>query len=345
MRSWPIAIEFPPEGSALPLPLKVGHAANSVVKSGVTVILPDKPVIASCHVSGGGPGTRETDLLQPENSVEAIDAIVLTGGSAYGLAAADGVVRWLAGKERGLEVAGVRVPIVPAAVLFDLANGGDKTAVLSPGKDDGSLYASLGERACEAVASIIEEGTVGAGTGATLADVKGGFGYAASKLSNGATLAAFAAVNAGGSATFAGTPYFRAAPFERNGEFGGLGQPAQLPGGSGRPTTKLTAGLGGNTTIAAIATDLPLSKAQLKRLSIAAHDGIALAVYPAHLPLDGDTVFSFTTDNSRGSAGFSDLVEASALAASNLARAIARGIARAEKADGDRVPCWRELIP
>ena len=345
MRSWPISTEQQPDNLTIELPLSIGHAADKAAKTGVTVILPDNRVRASCHVAGGGPGTRETDMLAPENSVESVDAIVLTGGSVFGLAAADSTARWLLAKQRGLDVGGVRVPIVPAAVLFDLANGGDKSSVLDPDIDYASPYTALGLSACEAAKRQTSEGSVGAGVGATLADVKGGFGSATSRLGNGAIMAAFAAVNAGGSATFGGTHFLRAAPYEQGDEFGGHGLPSVLPEGSDVPVTKLTSHLGGNTTIAVIATDLPLSKAQLKRLAIAAHDGIALAVYPAHLPLDGDTVFSLTTDMSGDSADFADLVEASALAASTLARAIARGIVRARPADGDRMRCWSQLLP
>lgn len=345
MRSWPISTEPASPEADIALPLSIGHATDRTAKTGVTVVLADGRVRASCHVAGGGPGTRETDLLAPENSVEAVDAIVLAGGSVHGLAAADGVVRWLADRGRGLAVGGVRVPIVPAAVLFDLVNGGDKSAIFSPAIRGESFYAGLGRSACDAAARSTGEGSVGAGTGATLADVKGGFGMATSRLSSGAVLTAMTAVNACGSATFGGTHFLRAATFERQGEFGGHGLPSPLPEGSDAPVTKMTSHLGGNTTIAVIATDLPLSKAQLKRLAIVAHDGIALAVYPAHMPLDGDTVFSLTTDGSGKSADFVDFVEASALAAATLARAIARGVARATPAGGDKVRCWRDLLP
>ena len=345
MRSCQISTENQSGPVTIDLPLSIGHAADKTAKTGVTVILPDDRVRASCHVAGGGPGTRETDLLAPENSVEAVDAIVLSGGSVFGLAAADSIARWLLAERRGLDVGGVCVPIVPAAVLFDLANGGDKSPILDPDSNHASPYAALGRSACEAAKHQTREGSVGAGIGATLADVKGGFGSATSRLGNGAIVSAFVAVNAVGSATFGGTHFLRAAALEQGGEFGGHGLPSVLPEGSDIPVTKLASRLGGNTTIAVIATDLPLSKAQLKRLAIAAHDGIALAVYPAHLPLDGDTVFSLTTDVSGDSAEFADLVEASALAASTLARAIARGVVRAEPADGDRVRSWRELLP
>ncbi len=327
------------------LPLRIGHATDKAIKSGVTVILPDRPARASCHVAGGGPGTRETDLLAPENTVETVDAIVLAGGSAFGLAAADGTARWLSAQVRGFAVGDVRVPIVPAAVLFDLANGGDKAAVCGAGSNGAEVYARLGRMACETASAEVEEGSVGAGTGATLADLKGGFGVASATLRGGESLAAFVAVNAFGSATFAGTHFLRAAPFERMGEFGGYGLPSPLPEGSDLPATKQTVDPGGNTTIAAIATDLPLTKSQLKRLAISAHDGIALAVYPAHSPLDGDTIFTLTTSASSEPAPLADFTEASALAAATLARAIARAVTHAEAAAGDTVPVWADRRP
>ncbi len=323
------------------LALTIGHASSERLKSGVTIILPDQPAIASCHIAGGSPGTRETDLLSPENTVEAVDAIVLSGGSAFGLAAADGAATWLAGQGRGFTVGDARVPIVPAAILFDLLNGGDKSAISGAQNP----YSVLGRQACEMASRMTGEGSVGAGTGATLADVKGGFGTATATLGNGATLTAFVAVNAAGSATFAQSHYLRAAMFEKAGEFGGYGLPADLPSGSDRPATKGSAEPGGNTTIAVIATDLPITKAQLKRLAIAAHDGIALAVYPAHTPLDGDTIFTLTTSRENTPASLRDMVEASALSSATLARAIARGVAHATPAANDIVAVWSERRP
>jgi L-aminopeptidase/D-esterase-like protein len=327
------------------LPLRVGHATDDRMKSGVTIILPDGPATASCHVAGGGPGTRETDLLSPENTVEAVDAIVLSGGSAFGLAAADGVSAWLAGKGRGFAVGDTRVPIVPAAILFDLHNGGDKFLIPGIGSGQQSPYAALGRKACTSASKKFAEGSVGAGTGCTLADVKGGFGAASASLAGGGSLTAFVAVNAAGSATFGDSHFLRAAVFEQDGEFGGYGLPSPLPEGSATPATKLSAKPGSNTTIAVIATDLDLSKAQLKRLAIAAHDGIALAVYPAHTPLDGDTVFALSTRGSDRPVSLADLTEASALAASTLARAIGRALAHATSAAGDPVPVWSARCP
>jgi L-aminopeptidase/D-esterase-like protein len=327
------------------LPLRIGHATDDHLKSGVTIVLPDHPARASCHIAGGGPGSRETALLSPENTVETVDAIVLSGGSAFGLAAADGAAAWLAEKGRGFTVGGARVPIVPAAILFDLLNGGDKSTIPGMGGTRLSPYAALGRKACMAASAHCSEGSVGAGAGCMLADVKGGFGAASANLTGGGTLAAFVAVNAAGSAAFGDSHYLRAATFEQDDEMGGYGLPSPLPEASGEPRTKMASGPGANTTIAVIATDLALSKAQLKRLAIAAHDGLALAVFPAHTPLDGDTVFALSTDTGNGTASLPDLAEASALAASTLARAIGRAICQAMPAEGDPVPPWSARRP
>lgn len=334
---------------ALPAGIRIGHAADPGLNSGVTIILPDEPCIASVHVAGGGPGTRETDLLRPEGIVERVDAIVLSGGSAFGLAAADGVSAWLAEHGRGYQVGAIRVPIVPAAILFDLASAGDKRAIPGMGgpnmasKNARSPYFDLGWQACEAAQPTTGQGTIGAGTGATTADLKGGFGAASDRLSSGAIVTALAAVNSLGQVTFGNSPHFRAAPFERDGEFGGLGLPARPPAGATATRTKLDARPRANTTLAVIATDLALTKAQARQLAITAHDGIALAVYPAHTPLDGDTVFALSTGN-KPLAGdpLAVLTELGAAAVSTLARAIARAVFEALPVPGDTVPAWQE---
>ncbi len=306
------------------------------MKSGVTVILPDAPAIAAVQVMGGAPASREAAALSAENSVERIDAIVLTGGSAFGLAAADGAMDWLAAKGRGFAVGPVRVPIVPAAALFDLINGGDKPADLA------TAYRSLGRAACEAAGPDVAVGSVGAGTGATTADLKGGFGMAETLLDDGSRVAAFVAVNAVGRVTLGTTPHFRAAPFERDAEFGGLGLPAQLPADAGAVVTKLPREPGANTTLAVVVTDCALSRAEAKRLAITAHDGIALAIFPAHTPFDGDTVFALSTGARELAGGMRALGPLCAAAAEALARAIARAVFAATPAPNDRFPTWRE---
>lgn len=320
--------------------LSVGHASDAALKSGVTVILPDEPAVAAVHVAGGAPASRETELLRPGNTVERVDAIMLSGGSAFGLAAAGGAMQWLATRGRGFALGDIRVPIVPGASLFDLANGGDKSRIAP---DVAHLtYHSLGCDACEAAGPEFAIGSVGAGTGATTADLKGGFGAAQAKLADGARVAAFVAVNPAGRVTLGGTPHFRAAPFEKDAEFGGLGLPSPMPPDADAVVTKLAAEPGANTTLAVIATDCALTRAEAQRLAIGANDGIALAIYPAHTPFDGDTVFVLATGAREGEVGPLRLMALSAAAAAALARAISIAVHAAEPAPGDLLPTWRE---
>jgi L-aminopeptidase/D-esterase-like protein len=247
---------------------------------------------------------------------------------------------WLAARGRGYAVGEFRVPIVPAAALFDLANGGDKSA-LAPASA-ASTYQALGKAACEAASKREQIGSVGAGAGATTADLKGGFGAAGTTLADGARVAAYVAVNAVGRVTLGSSPYFRAAPFEVDGEFGGLGLPARLPPDAADPVTKRRPAPQASTTLAVVATDCALTRAELTRLAVAAHDGIALAIYPAHTPFDGDTVFAVATGARDPAEGPEGLTALSAAATATLARAIARAVYSAEPAPGDRVPTWRE---
>ncbi len=320
--------------------LRIGHASDDALKSGVTVLLPDEPAVAAVHVAGGAPATRETDLLSPGNTVDRVDAVVLSGGSAFGLAAADGVMEWLAERGRGFRVGSVRVPIVPAASLFDLINGGDKSLLASTSAR--SVYHALGRAACDAANENVTIGSVGAGAGATTADLKGGFGAAETALPGGPQVAAFAAVNAVGRVTLGGTPHFRAAPFERDAEFGGLGVPSPLPADAGAVVIKQAAEPQASTTLAVIATDCALTRSEAKRLAIAAHDGIALSIFPAHTPFDGDLVFVLAVGGERISDGPAGMMALSAAAATTLARAVARAVHAADSAPGDRVPTWRE---
>ena len=320
--------------------LRIGHATDAAAKTGVTVFLADQPIIAAVQVAGGAPATRETDLLRPGNSVERVDAIVLSGGSAFGLAAADGVMRWLASRRRGFAVGPVHVPIVPAACLFDLGNGGDKSA-LSPAAI-ASFYGALGVKACDAAEERTPVGSIGAGAGATTADLKGGFGAAETTLAGGVKVASFAAVNAVGRVTLGASPFFRAAPFEVDGEFGGLGLPSPLPPDSAEPVTKRPLDPQANTTLAVVATDCALGRDEAQRLAIAAHDGMALAIYPAHTPFDGDIVFALATGAREFPGGRNTLTALCAAATATLARAIARAVHSATPAPGDRLQTWRE---
>ena len=316
--------------------LAVGNADDPTLRSGVTVVLCEEPAIASCHVMGGAPGTRETDLLAPEQLVERIDAIVLSGGSAFGLDAASGVMAGLAEAGRGFVVGKARVPIVPAAILFDLLNGGDKNwGAEAP-------YRHLGRAALDAAADTFAIGSAGAGAGATTANLRGGLGSASVRLPGGATVAALVAVNAVGQATVGDGPHFWAAPFEIGAEFGGRGLPHPFPPeatafalpGGGSP--------GENTTIAIIATDARLTKAEAKRLAIMAHDGFARALWPAHTPIDGDIVFALSTGRVPLGESPSAMIELGAAGAACMARAIARGIYEAAPAPDDVPPAWRQ---
>lgn len=311
--------------------LRVGNAADAALKSGVSVLLGDAPFTAAVHVMGGAPGTRETDLLAPDKLVQEVDALVLSGGSAFGLDAASGVADGLRRMGRGFAVGDQRVPIVPGAILFDLLNGGDKAWDVNP-------YGALGRAALDAVSADCALGTVGAGTGATVAGLKGGLGTASVVLESGVTVGALVAVNALGAVTMGEGPEFWAAPWEMGSEFGGLGQGAGFdPCAEYQP---VTVGMGENTTIAIVATDAALSQAEVQRMATAAHDGMARAIVPAHTPYDGDLVFGAAT----GARAISDPVweplRIGHAASVCLARAIARGIYAAEAAEGDTLPTW-----
>lgn len=318
--------------------IKVGNSTDRLLKSGVTVILPDEPAVASVAIHGGAPGTREIALLEPEQTVEAVDAVVLAGGSSFGLDAGAGVQGRLAEMGKGFPVGPVRVPIVPTAILFDLLNGGEK------GWGTNTPYRDLGRAALENCSDEFPLGSYGAGTGATTANLMGGLGSASHVLNNGTTVGAVVGVNALGRATAGETRHFWASPFELGDELGGFGLPSPLPADAAEVKTKLD-GLksGANTTIAAVATDAKLTKAEAKRLAVMAHDGLARALWPAHTPLDGDLVFAISTGQRQLERPLEDLVQIGAAAASTLARAIARGVYHASSMDGDPQPSWRDL--
>lgn len=312
--------------------LLVGNAEDLALGTGVTVIRAEKHVVAAVDVRGGGPGTRETDLLAPENLVEHIDALALSGGSAFGLSAATGAQSWLKEQGRGFAVADVRVPIVPAAILFDLGGG--------IGWQSEPPYPALGYRATADASEDFALGSVGAGTGATTYDLKGGLGSVSEIAPSGFTVAALAAVNAVGSATVGDGPHFRAAPYEIGDEFGGLGLPHPWPAEAREIRHK--AGLRENTTLAVVATDARLTSATAKRLAIAAHDGLARALYPVHTPFDGDVVFALATGERPLSDASRDLAEIGAVAANCLSRAVARGVFEATALNSVDKPCWRD---
>ena len=310
--------------------LRVGNASDDRLRTGVTVLTADAPFVASVQVSGGAPGTRETDLLDPSATVDRVDALVLSGGSAFGLQAADAVALRLRAAGRGYPAAGHRIPIVPAAILFD-RHGPDGMAW------EGAPWADLGARAFDAAAADFALGSVGAGTGAITARVKGGLGSASAVLPGGGIVGALVAANPWGDVLMDGGPEFRAGGLEQDGEFGGLG-PGRVE--TGWPATKGDAG--GNTVIAVVATDLALTKAEAKRLAVMADDGIARAVAPSHTPADGDVVFAVATGRVTAAPGA--LAAAGHAAAVCLARAIARACHAAEPRPGDLRPAWRALF-
>lgn len=321
--------------------LQVGQSHDAAVQTGVTVIVPDAAAVAACDVRGGGPATRETDALSPENLVQEIDAVVFSGGSVYGMASADGIAAWMGARNRGFSM-GARPgvppsPILPTACLYDLANGGDKNWAEEP------PYRQLGMEALEAASLDFALGTAGAGYGASSGGLKGGVGSASVISVDGFTVGALVAVNSLGSAIAPGGKQFWAAPVELNAEFGALG------------TTGLTAGPEdygramqprGNTTLACIATDVALSRVELQRIAIMAQDGLARALRPAHAPFDGDVVFALSTAKQEAPEDTPRSVLATrigALAADTLARAIARAIFEATALPGSETPAWKDI--
>jgi L-aminopeptidase/D-esterase-like protein len=318
--------------------VRVGHADDASLASGVTAVLFDRPAVASMDVRGGGPGTRESALLDPVNTVERIDGIALAGGSAFGLEAGGGVQAWLAEQGRGFQVRDAIIPIVAGAICFDLLNGGDK--------DWGRYapYRELGYSAAAAASTDFALGSIGAGLGATTANFKGGVGSASATTPAGVTVAALAVVNAIGSVTVGDGPWFWAAPFEVEGEFGGRGLPEKftpemlamrIKGGPAATAIE-------NTTLVIVVTDAILTKPQTKRLAIMAQTGFARAITPVHAPLDGDVVFAAATCD-KPIDPLVGLTELGMHAANTVSRAIARGIHAATALPfPGALPAWKD---
>jgi D-aminopeptidase len=315
--------------------LRVGHAGDAMLGSGTTVVVFDAPVVASVDVRGGGPGTRETALLDPAQTVEGIDAIVLSGGSAFGLDAASGTQAWLREQGRGFKVREAKVPIVPAAILFDLLSGGNKDWGRYP------PYREFGYDAAKLAGTDFALGSIGAGLGATTVNLKGGIGSASATTRDGIAVGAIVAVNAAGSIVVGDGPHFWASPFEQNKEFGGRGLPASFPAEALAFRSK--GAPGANTTLAVVATDAKLSKAQCNRLAVMAQSGLSRAIYPVHTPLDGDVVFAAAMGAKPLPDQVFSLSELGMLAANVLARAVARGVYEATALSfPGAVHCWRE---
>ena len=317
----------------------VGNSHDEIMKSGVTVFTSEKRFAAAVTVLGGAPGTRETDLLESDKLVEKIDAIVLSGGSAFGLDAATGVVDCLRKENRGYPLKDINIPIVPSAILSDIFNGGDDQWEENP-------YGNLGKLAFNSISNSFEIGTIGAGYGATTSNLKGGLGSASIVLGNGATVGALVAVNPSGSVVTDGSNSFWASPFEIGDEFGGK---EFIPPKNifteyhrGDDTRKDNFSID-NTTIAIVATDLELSKVELKRISVAAHDGMSRAILPSHTPYDGDLIFAVSTGRKKIKINPNDIYNIGNAAAICLSRAIARGVYEAKSEKNDLLPTWQDI--
>jgi L-aminopeptidase/D-esterase-like protein len=317
--------------------IRVGNADDMAARSGVTVVLPDRAAVAGCDVRGGAPGTRETDALDPACLVDAVDGVVLSGGSVYGLDAASGAVAWLGARERGFRLgASPRVsPVVPAAILFDLTNGGDKEWGETP------PYNRLGRMACENAGDAFALGNAGAGLGARAGALKGGLGSASAITAGGFQIGALIAANPFGAVLMPGTDRFWAAPCEMDAEFGGRGWPAEMKNLAGAdPLTgsKGEAAPGGNTTIGCVALNADLTPAEARRVAIMAQDGLARAIRPIHTPVDGDVIFVLATGAvALGAESRPRLIaELGTVAADCVARAVARAVYEAENL-GDAV--------
>ena len=326
--------------------IRVGNAADETAWTGVTVVYPAMPCVAAVDVRGGAPGTRETDALDPSCLVETAHAVVLSGGSAFGLDAAGAVAATLGARGIGFAVGTARVPIVPSAILFDLLNGGDK------GWGETPPYRALGRAALDAAEregdGSFALGNAGAGYGAKAGRLKGGLGSVSAVDADGLQVGALIAVNAWGDAVMPGSGCFWAWPLEQGGEFGGREPPtagvALDPALPPEPlATEPPSGvLGANTTIGVVATNAALSKAEARRVAIMAQDGFARAIRPAHTPFDGDTIFVLATGrHALPEPRAQALARIGAIAADCVSRAVARGVFAATTL-GER-PGWRDV--
>lgn len=314
--------------------------------TGTTVVLAPKGAVGGVDVRGSAPGTRETDLLDPTNLVDKVDAVVLTGGSAYGLAAAHGVMLWLEENKRGWNVGGGNVvPIVPAAVLYDPGRFGRAF-------NDRPTEAFGRQAAVAASAGPVAMGIVGAGAGAIAGGLKGGLGTASTDLGNGVIVGAIVAVNAGGSTVNPATGEFYAKYLEVGGEFGSLQAPFSQGVATGHVFALANSEPVKNTTIAVVATNVKLTKAQAKKIAEMAQDGLARAIRPAHTMFDGDTVFApgtgqldLDTLKQQAAWGFmpANINLLGAAAADTLARAIVRAMLHAQTVG--KTPSYQDKFP
>jgi L-aminopeptidase/D-esterase-like protein len=320
--------------------LSIGCAEDETALTGVTVIVPDERAVCGADVRGGGPGTRETDALAPENLVAAVDAVVLAGGSVYGLAAADGVAAAMGAEGKGFALADIagapRSPVIPAAILYDLANGGDK------GWGDAPPYNTLGRTAYAARGKNVPLGNAGAGLGAVAGALKGGQGSASIVTGDGFTIAALACVNCWGATTMPNSRTFWAHAFEIDGEFGAVAPDAKRFDAEDWGGAKFSAQPRANTTIACVAVDADLTPAEARRVAQMASAGLARAIRPVFAPFDGDVVFALATARrATPTPRALAIARLGAAAADCLARAVARGVYSAASLGPHKA--WRDL--
>ncbi|MDP6872912.1 MAG: P1 family peptidase [Alphaproteobacteria bacterium] len=316
--------------------ITIGNAAGEGACTGVTVVLPQDGAVAAADVRGGGPGTREIDLLDPSCLVERIDGICLSGGSVHGLGAGDAVVGWLHEQHQGFALGAWSLPIVPGAIIFDLGLGGTENRGRYPG------YGDLARVACETAGEAFPLGNIGAGMGARAGRLKGGLGSASVVSGDGLQVAALAVANPVGSTVMPGCGTLWAWALERNGEMGRQKPPGPIAALD--EDLPVEARIGGNTTLAVVATNATLDKAQAQRIAMMAHDGMARAIRPLHTPFDGDTVFALsTTRMALPEPSAMSIARIGAIAADCLARAIGRAVFAAEPL-GD-APSYRQSYP
>ena len=320
----------------------VGNAHDARAATGATVALFEHSTVASASTLGGAPGDRNVTMLEPEMTRGMVDAVVLSGGSVFGLDAAGGATSVLGQQGKGAQFGGIVVPVAVQAILFDLMNGGEKDWLTQP-MTHRPPYWDLGRDAALAAAPDFALGTAGAGYGGTTANLKGGLGSASMRTRHGFTVGALTAVNAVGMATIGDSPYFWAGAYEQGTEFGGKGWPERVPPEALEPRAKGQPVQATATTIALVATDAKLTKAECKRLAIMANDGLGRALRPVHAPNDGDTVFAAATARVVTAMDPLLLTELGAAAADCLARAVARGVYEAKALPYPKaLPDWKQ---
>ena len=315
----------------------VGNAHNKEVATGCTVITPIEGSLASADVRGGAPGTREVGALNPYNLIDSVDSIVLSGGSTWGLEAASSVANSIGGEGRGYRPSSKskNVPMVPAAILYDLANGGDKEWLKNP------PYSSLGLEAVSNLSDKIELGNFGAGYGSQAGSLKGGLGSASFVSNDGIQVGGLFAVNSYGSTVNNETGQFWAATDETENEFGGMGVPTFAPNDVLSGTAARETLPGQNTTIGVIATNVKLDSKAAKRIAIMAHSGMSRAIRPIHSPVDGDVIFVISTGTLNKKLNLNDINTIGELGARVCSRSIARGIYEADSILG--IKSWKEV--